>query len=244
MEPSPPGRWAHSLCLYISLVFWAPAHHGASYVRLLALAGLLVVSPRLLIFTTGEPRTLLTPLEAFLAFQFGILLSGVSIGVLVNVRELLPLHLPSLTCSKSPSGALYTVRTPDDLGQRQFSHPLLTPITGASLLMSFSAYHAAEVGMLSTVFSTITGTVGLWGLWTVRPITPSYVAASDGGPIRLSSVALVGARNLEQTNAPPPSYLGTNPRHQRSRKVRERSSPNRAHCNSSADSYLVLPGER
>lgn len=35
----------------------------------------------------GEPRTLLTPLEAFLAFQFGILLSAVSLGVLVNVRK-------------------------------------------------------------------------------------------------------------------------------------------------------------
>lgn len=35
----------------------------------------------------GEPRTLLTPLEAFLAFQFGILLFAVSLGVLVNVRK-------------------------------------------------------------------------------------------------------------------------------------------------------------
>jgi len=54
--------------------------------RLLALAGLFTISPRLLIFMTGEPRTLLTPLEAFLAFQFGILSFGVSLGVLVNVR--------------------------------------------------------------------------------------------------------------------------------------------------------------
>lgn len=35
---------------------------------------------------TGESRTLLTNLEAFLAFQFGILLFAVSLGVLVNVR--------------------------------------------------------------------------------------------------------------------------------------------------------------
>lgn len=35
----------------------------------------------------GESRTLLTPLEAFLAFQLGILMFGVSLGVLVNVRE-------------------------------------------------------------------------------------------------------------------------------------------------------------
>jgi len=36
---------------------------------------------------TGEPWTLLTPLEAFLAFQFGTLLFAVSLGVIVNVRE-------------------------------------------------------------------------------------------------------------------------------------------------------------
>jgi len=58
-----------------------------SYARLISLAGLFVISPRLLIFMAGEPRTLLTPLEAFLAFQFGTLLFAVSIGVLVNVRE-------------------------------------------------------------------------------------------------------------------------------------------------------------
>lgn len=229
MGPSPPGRWAHFLCPSISLVFRVLAHHGVLCVRLLALAGLLVLSPRLLIFTTGEPRTLLTPLEAFLAFQFGILLLGVSIGVLVNVREPPPLRLPSLTRFESPSGALYTVRTPDDPVQRQFSHPFLAPVTGASLLMSFSAYNATGIGMLSTVFSTITGTVGLWGLWTVRPIVQSYVAASDGGPVRLSSLALVDAQNSGQTNAPLPSYLGINLQHQRSRKVQERSSPNHAH---------------
>jgi hypothetical protein len=57
-----------------------------SCARWLVLAGLLVMSPRLLIFMTGEPRTLLTPLEAFLAFQLGITLFAVSVGVLVNVR--------------------------------------------------------------------------------------------------------------------------------------------------------------
>jgi hypothetical protein len=56
-------------------------------VRLLVLAGLFVVSPRLLIFMAGESRTLLTTLEAFLTFQFGILLFAVSLGVLVNVRR-------------------------------------------------------------------------------------------------------------------------------------------------------------
>jgi hypothetical protein len=62
------------------------------YVRLLVLAGLFVVSPRLLIFIAGESRTILTPLEAFLAFQFGILWFSVSVAVLVNVR--MPYNVP------------------------------------------------------------------------------------------------------------------------------------------------------
>jgi len=123
----------------------------AAFVLLIVLAGLFVISPRLLIFMAGEPRTLLTPLEAFLAFQFGILLFAVSLGVLVN----------------SPSSALYTVHATDDPNRHQFSHPLLTPITGASLLMSLSAYNTTGIGMLSTVFSVITGTVGVWGLWAI-----------------------------------------------------------------------------
>jgi len=122
-----------------------------SFTLLLILAGLFVVSPRFLIFMTGEPRTLLTPLEAFLAFQFGTLSFVVSLGVLAN----------------TPSGALYTVHATGDRSGRQFTHPLLTPITAASLLMSLSAYNTTGIGMLSTVFSTITGVVGLWGLWTI-----------------------------------------------------------------------------
>ena len=88
MEPSPPGRWARSLCSSHPLgIFWPVVYHDISCTRLVVLAGLFVISPRLLIFMTGEPRTLLTPLEAFLAFQFGILLFAVSLGVIVNVRE-------------------------------------------------------------------------------------------------------------------------------------------------------------
>ncbi|KAF9792223.1 hypothetical protein BJ322DRAFT_1027832 [Thelephora terrestris] len=123
----------------------------ATFALLLVLAGLLVVSPRLLIFMTGESRTLLTPLEAFLAFQFGILLFLVSVAVLVN----------------APSSALYTIHDTDGPHRRQLSHPLLIPMTGASLLMSLSAYNTTGIGMLSATFSTITGIVGLWGLWTI-----------------------------------------------------------------------------
>lgn len=80
-----------------------------------------------------------------------------------------PLFLASLlTSAKTPSGSLFTAHVTDQK-QHQPSHPFLAPITGASLLMSLSAYNANGIGMLSTVFSVVTGTVGLWGLWTVRP---------------------------------------------------------------------------
>jgi len=122
-----------------------------TFALLLVLAGLFIISPRLLIFMTGESRTLLTTLEAFLAFQFGILLFAVSLGVLVN----------------APSGAFYALHSTEDPHRHQCSHPLLTLMTGASLIMSLSAYNTRGIGMLSTVFSIITGTVGLWGLWTI-----------------------------------------------------------------------------
>jgi len=131
-----------------------------------------------------------------------------------------------LTSSKTPPGALYTVHVADDPSRRQFSHPLLAPITGASLLMSFSAYNTSGIGVLSTVFSMITGTVGLWGLWTVRSIVSSYVAVSYTESIRSSSPALAGVRNLGQTNAPLPSSSATNLQRRRSRKARGRRGPN------------------
>ena len=81
--------------------------------------------------------------------------------------------------TQAPSGALYVAA--DDPHRHRPSHPLLTPMTGASLLMSFSAYNTTRIGMLSTVFSVMTGMVGLWGLWTVRPIVPSHVPISDAG---------------------------------------------------------------
>jgi hypothetical protein len=79
------GRWPHSLCLSRFLHIFLTNGSHVSRARLLVLAGLFVISPRLLIFMAGESRTILTPLEAFLAFQFGILLFAVSVGVLINV---------------------------------------------------------------------------------------------------------------------------------------------------------------
>lgn len=81
---------AWSLATFVLSVLSPQSFSGwwltAPYIRLLVLAGLFVISPRLLIFMTGESRTLLTTLEAFLAFQFGVLLFAVSLGVLANVR--------------------------------------------------------------------------------------------------------------------------------------------------------------
>lgn len=129
-----------------------------------------------------------------------------------------------LKYTKVPSGAFYALHVIDDPNRRQSSHPLLTPMTGASLFMSLSAYNTTGIGMLSTVFSIITGTVGLWGLWTVRPVVSLSVAVSNTRLTRSSSLAPVDVRNLGQTNVPLPSYLGTNLPRRKSRKAR-RSSP-------------------
>jgi len=96
-----------------------------SCARLLLLAGLFVVSPRLLIFMAGEPRTLLTPLEAFLAFQFGILLCAVSLGVLVNVRE--PPAIPCIPTDNRQVPFRHFVHSSYD--RRPKSKPALSSIT-------------------------------------------------------------------------------------------------------------------
>jgi hypothetical protein len=92
--------------------------------------------------------------------------------------------------------------------------------------------------MLSTVFSMITGIVGLWGLWTVRPIISSSVAISYTEFTRSPSAALVGAPNLGRTNVPLPSCSVTNLPHRKSRKARRRNSPKYACFNFSFDIYI------
>lgn len=132
----------------------------------------------------------------------------------------------TLKNAKAPSGAFYTLPGTDGGPDRNRScHPLLTPMTGASLFMSLSAYNTAGIGMLSTVFSMITGTVGLWGLWTVRPIISSSVAVADTGFTRSSSPALGDTQNSGQTSVRLPSYSATNPPRPKSRKARRRSNP-------------------
>ena len=150
---------------------------------------------------------------------------------------------PLLTRTKTPSGALYAVQVTDDPSRRQSSHPLLAPITGASLLMSLSAYNTTGIGALSTVFSTITGIIGLWGLWTVRLHIPSYVTVSETESVRSPSPAPVDARNSGQINAPLHSSLATNLQRPKSRKVRGRSSPNCPYPSFSKEICLELPGQ-
>jgi hypothetical protein len=152
-----------------------------------------------------------------------------------------PLVFPKsvLKDKKVPSGAFYTLHNTDDPRRRQSSHPLLAPLTGASLFMSLSAYNTSGIGMLSTVFSVITGTVGLWGLWIVSQVILWSVAISDSGLARSSSLALASAQNLGQTNGPLPSYLVTNLLRRKLRKARRRNSLKYAFFNYSSDTYLV-----
>jgi len=45
--------------------------------------------------------------------------------------------------------------------------PLLGPVTLAANLTGWLAWNTEHVGSLATVMSFISGTIGLWGLWTV-----------------------------------------------------------------------------
>jgi hypothetical protein len=61
--------------------------------RLFLLSLCLIISPRLLLFisettTSTERRTTLTPLESFLALQFGIFLLALSAALVLNVCQL------------------------------------------------------------------------------------------------------------------------------------------------------------
>ncbi|THH20682.1 hypothetical protein EW146_g732 [Bondarzewia mesenterica] len=107
---------------------------------------LLMFFPRVLLFAAEETQRL-TPLESFLALHFGIFLAGTAIALITNIPFAQP--VPQSTDDVSPT------------------HPLLVPLTAASLLSAFLSYNTRNAGGLPVVFALCTGTIGIWGLWTV-----------------------------------------------------------------------------
>ena len=82
---------------------------------------------------------------------------------------LLP-HRVMLSELQIPSG-------PEDLTARRAApnHPLLEPLTAASLLISFISYNTTSVGSLGFLLCLGSGIIGLWGTWTVSCNAAYYV---------------------------------------------------------------------
>ncbi|KAK7054790.1 hypothetical protein VNI00_003253 [Paramarasmius palmivorus] len=92
-----------------------------------------------------ERRSDLTPLELFLATHFGIWLLTLAITLILNIP------------SQSPYQATNHAQ----------EHPLLMPLTAASLFTAFLAYNTKSVGSLASVYCVATGISGAWGLWVI-----------------------------------------------------------------------------
>ncbi|KAL0946578.1 hypothetical protein HGRIS_012780 [Hohenbuehelia grisea] len=148
-----------------------PVWTWASAILLLVMSACLTIFPRLLLFisetaTGDERRPGLTPLEAFLALHFGIWLAATAAALVLNI--------PSTSTSASAANSAP-------------SHPLLAPLTAASLLTSFISYNTNNVGALSFIVFIGSGTIGLWGLWTILFAGSSLVSRKTGADKRTSS---------------------------------------------------------
>ena len=138
--------------------------------RLLLAAAPLILYPKLLLFLseTGlERRASLTPLESFLAWNTGIMLTALAVALIFNVR---PLWLPQHRTTSILIRLLQIHPGHEVLSPKQPSspdHPLLEPMTSACLLISFLSYNTSTVGSLGFLICLGSGIIGLWGLWAV-----------------------------------------------------------------------------
>ncbi|KAH7913718.1 hypothetical protein BJ138DRAFT_1080960 [Hygrophoropsis aurantiaca] len=141
-----------------------------------ALSICLVLFPRLLLFVT-EPldgRGLLTPLEAFLALNLGILLGTTSITLVLTIPN------------SSPSSFSHA----DD----KRGHPLLRPVTAASVIMAFVSYNTDSVGSLATFMFVCSAATGVFGLWSILFAGSSSVSRKTGAD-KHTSAFLFGNKN-------------------------------------------------
>jgi len=128
-------------------------------------------------------RNVLSPLESFLAEQLGIVMGAVALTLVVTVRSfardrklqisLMARHLQ--IPNASPVGFQHD--------ENVNSHPLLVPVTSASVLLAFFSYNESGIGSLGKFIFLGTSFVGLFGLWVVRvfDVFISEVCAHDLG---------------------------------------------------------------
>ncbi|KAM5531049.1 hypothetical protein V8D89_015269 [Ganoderma adspersum] len=135
---------------------------------LLLVAIPLMLYPKLLLFlseTGAERRAVLTPLESFLAWNTGIILTALAVALVFNI--------PSGSEVLRPRGG-----SPD--------HPLLEPMSSACLLISFLSYNTSSVGPLGFLVCVGSGAIGLWGLWAILFAGSSSISVKTGADKRTS----------------------------------------------------------
>jgi len=128
---------------------------------------ILSVSPRLLLFLSEtangpeEKRTVLTPLESFLAVHTSIWLSAVAISLVLNIPSVPPLDVVPRH-------------------QQITRHPLLIPLAVAGTLSAFLAYNTKSVGSLASIVCVGSSIIGLWGTWAAVFGNSSSVSKKTG----------------------------------------------------------------
>ncbi|EIM90102.1 uncharacterized protein STEHIDRAFT_153936 [Stereum hirsutum FP-91666 SS1] len=126
---------------------------------------MLMLFPRFLLFAAEEGQTL-TGFESFLSVHFGILLAGVSAGLIIHIPSAHP--VPRLEDT-----------TPN--------HPLLVITTVTTSLSAFIAYNTPGLGGLPVLYSACTGTIGLWGLWAITFGNAGLISNKTGADKHTSS---------------------------------------------------------
>ncbi|KAI9571334.1 hypothetical protein HD554DRAFT_2075290 [Boletus coccyginus] len=129
----------------------------------------LLAFPRLLLFL-AEPsggRATLTSLENYLALHLGILLGTLA----VTIVAVLPNGWP----------------TDPQRSTDPNCHPLLKPVTAASLVMTLLSYDNRSVGTLATIVLLGSSIVGLFGLWVLVFSGPPTISRKTGADKHTSS---------------------------------------------------------
>ncbi|KIJ69290.1 hypothetical protein HYDPIDRAFT_36369 [Hydnomerulius pinastri MD-312] len=147
----------------ISLWAWSSA------ATLAAFSLCLLMFPRFLLFL-AEPsggRGTLTSLEKYIALQLGIILGTTAVTIISTIPN------------EWPTGPRYK-------GEHN-SHPLLGPVTAASLMMALLSYNNRSVGALATLALFGSGVVGLFGLWMLVFAGSSATSRKTGADKHTSS---------------------------------------------------------
>ncbi|KAF8559781.1 hypothetical protein OG21DRAFT_1600392 [Imleria badia] len=129
----------------------------------------LLAFPRFLLFL-AEPsggRAILTPLEKYLALHLGIMLGTLAITIIAVLPNEWPTGLQR--------------------GTDPNCHPLLRPVTAASLVMALLSYENSSVGTLTTTVLLGSSIVGLLGLWMLVFSGPPVISRKTGADKHTSS---------------------------------------------------------